>query len=137
MPLSLLIVDDEITSRDALARLLASHGYQVRTAADSQEAMREMANAPADTLLLDLDLPHVPGDSFATFLNIRYPKARILFMSGQYDMVAPERFGENAHYFRKPIDIDSLLEILDSNHPSATAGLVAPPLPPALLKLHT
>ena len=119
MSLSLLIVDDELTSRDALARLLAAHGYEIRTAADSQEAMREMANAAADTVLLDIDLPHVPGDSFATFLNIRYPKARIIFMSGQYDMVAPERFGEQTCYFRKPIDIDSLLEILESNQPSA------------------
>lgn len=120
MSRSLLIVDDELTSRDALARLLASHGYETRTAADSQEAMREMAQAAADTVLLDIDLPHVPGDSFATFLNIRYPKARIIFMSGQYDMVEPERFGEHAHYFRKPINIHSLLEILES--PPATAA---------------
>ena len=122
MAVSLLIVDDERTSRDALARLLASRGFDVRTASDSQEAIHEMAQQPADTVLLDIDLPLVPGDSFATFLNIRYPKTRIIFMSGQYDMVDPGRFGENAHYFRKPIDIDALLEILEVTQPPAAAN---------------
>ena len=122
MSQSLLIVDDEPAARDALARLLSSHGYDVRTAADSQEATNEMAQSPADTVLLDIDLPLVPGDSFATFLNIRYPKTRILFMSGQYDMVNPQRFGQHAHYFRKPLDIDSLLEILEAPPTAASPG---------------
>ena len=111
----ILIVDDEPVARDALARLLSAQGYSVRTASDSQEAIRQMAELPADTVLLDIDLPHVPGDSIATFLNIRHPKSRIIFMSGQYDMVNPERFGENASYFRKPLDIDALLDLLESD----------------------
>ena len=119
---SILIVDDEPAARDGLARLLATHGFEVRTAADSNEALHEMASLPADTVLLDIDLPHVPGDSFATFLNIRYPKARIIFMSGQYDMVDPERFGETALYFRKPLDIEALVDILETQQPPAAAN---------------
>jgi len=64
--------------------------------------------------LIDLNLPHFPGDSLATFLRIRHPKTRIIFMSGQYDMVNPERFGENAAYFRKPLDLDALLDALSA-----------------------
>jgi DNA-binding NtrC family response regulator len=119
MAKTILIVDDEPTARDALARLLQRRGYTVRTAGDSQEAIQKMAESPADTVLLDIDLPHVPGDSIATFLNIRYPQARIHFMSGQYDMVNPERFGENTSYFRKPLDIEALLEVLESNTASS------------------
>ncbi len=118
----ILIVDDEPTARDALARLLAAQGYSVRTASDSHEAIQEMAQLPADTVLLDIDLPHVPGDSIATFLNIRYPKTRIIFMSGQYDMVDPERFGETATYFRKPLDIEALLDLLESDAPPTAAN---------------
>jgi DNA-binding NtrC family response regulator len=112
MKKSVLIVDDEALSRDALARLLTGHGFTVRTAGDSQEATRQMAAEAADTVLLDIDLPHVPGDSLAAFLHLRYPRSRIIFMSGQYDMVNPERFGENALYFRKPLDVETLVEAL-------------------------
>lgn len=111
---SVVIVDDEPAARESLGHLLELHGYSVRTAGTSQEASQLLATQPADAALLDLDLPHVPGDSLAAFLRLRYPKMRLIFMSGQYDMVNPERFGENTLYFRKPIDIDALLEALDS-----------------------
>jgi DNA-binding NtrC family response regulator len=119
---SILIVDDEANARDGLSRLLSAQGYLVRTASDSHEAIHQMAQQPADTVLLDIDLPHVPGDSIATFLNIRYPKTRIIFMSGQYDMVDPERFGATTTYFRKPLDIAALLDILQAGAPPAEAS---------------
>jgi DNA-binding NtrC family response regulator len=122
MSKAILIVDDELNALESLARVLKERGFQVRTAGDSQTAIQQMAEAPADTVLLDIDLPHVPGDSIATFLNIRHPRTRIIFMSGHYDMVNPERFGENATYFRKPLDIEALLLALESDEsPSPTA----------------
>jgi DNA-binding NtrC family response regulator len=115
MPKKILIVDDEATALEALARLLAERGHRVRTAGDSQEAIQKMAEEAAEIVLLDIDLPHVPGDSIATFLNIRYPQTRIHFMSGHYDMVNPERFGENTSYFRKPLDIEAVLDVLEAD----------------------
>ena len=118
---SILVVEDDATERDAFRKLLESHEYSVRVASDSQEAIRELAASPADAILLDLELPHVPGDSLAAFLRIRYPKTRIIFISGQYDMVAPERFGENTVFFRKPVDLHTLLDTL-AEETSASAG---------------
>jgi DNA-binding response OmpR family regulator len=112
--MNLLIVDDEAASRDALARALGSHGFVIRVAGDANEATRLMGQQAPEVVLLDIDLPHVPGDSLATFLHIRYPKTRIIFISGQYDMFDPERFGEQTTYFRKPIDIAALLEALSN-----------------------
>ena len=119
---TILIVDDEPVARDALARLLTARGYDTLTAADSQEAMQQMASRPADVVLLDLDLPHVPGESVAAFLQLRHPKARIIFMSGQYDMVDPERFGENTLYFPKPLNIGNLLDALQSTPQPETSS---------------
>jgi DNA-binding NtrC family response regulator len=119
---TILIVDDEQTAREALAKVLLSEGFQALTAADSHEAMQHLAHQPADTVLLDLDLPHVPGDSVAHFINLRYPRTRIIFMSGQYDMVDCERFGEHTLYFRKPLDIESLVEILRTSTSTEAAS---------------
>lgn len=119
---TVLIVDDEPQAREALARLIESHGHYVLTAGDSQQAMQIVANETINVVLLDLDLPHVPGDSLAAFLHMRYPKSRIIFMSGQYDMINPQRFGENTSYFRKPLDINMLLETLESEGTTAAAS---------------
>ena len=122
MKKSVLIVDDEASARESLARLLRTHGYDVRTAGDSQDATRELGAQPADVVLLDLDLPHVPGESLAAFLRLRHPKTQIIFMSGQYDMVNPERFGENTVYFRKPLNMEDLLEALASQDSAEGLG---------------
>jgi DNA-binding NtrC family response regulator len=122
MKKSVLIVDDEETARESLARLLRTHGHEVRTAGNSQDATHELGVQAADAVLLDLDLPHVPGESLAAFLKLRHPKTQIIFMSGQYDMVNPERFGVHAIYFRKPIDVDDLLEALASQDSAEGLG---------------
>jgi DNA-binding NtrC family response regulator len=116
---TLLIVDDDEAARESLGRLLSARGHTVRTAHDAEEATRLLAAEPVQIILLDLDLPHVPGDSLAAFLHIRHPKTRIIFMSGQYDMVNPERFGDNSIYFRKPLDLDSLIETVESSEDQA------------------
>ena len=54
---SVLIVDDEQSIRDMLAKLLHSHGYKTRLAADGQMALREIAKEIPDIVLLDLFLP--------------------------------------------------------------------------------
>jgi DNA-binding NtrC family response regulator len=116
---SVLIVDDEAQAREGLAKILSSHGFLIATASNSAEAAQLMAVSPAETVLLDLDLPLVPGDSVAAFLNIRYPKTRIIFISGQYDMVNPERFGEDTLYLHKPIDVDALVKVLRCDRPTS------------------
>ena len=126
MKRTVLIVDDEDAAREGLARVLRSRGHVVRTAADAETAIHLLATEPADIAVIDLGLPHVPGDAVASFLAIRSPKTRLIFVSGQYDMVDPERFGASAIYMRKPVDIDALLEVLES--PAAAAS--APPALP-------
>ncbi len=116
-----LIVDDEAESREALGRVLVAEGYGVRTAGDAHEATQVMGQEQVDVALLDIDLPHMPGDSFAAFVHLRYPRTRIVFISGQYDMVDPERFGADTVYFRKPVDVKALLEALRNQPPAALA----------------
>jgi CheY-like chemotaxis protein len=60
---SVLIVEDEVESRETLRDLLELEGYQVRTAANGREAL-DVLNA-ADTriciMLLDLFMPVMDG----------------------------------------------------------------------------
>ena len=58
---SLLVVDDNPTNRDLLARQLARHGYIVAAAADGAEALEKLGSRDFDLILLDVIMPGMDG----------------------------------------------------------------------------
>jgi class 3 adenylate cyclase len=58
---SILVVDDNPTNREMLARWLTWHGYDVRLAGSGREALEALAARPADLLLLDVMMPEMDG----------------------------------------------------------------------------
>ena len=57
----LLIVDDETEPRQALAALLASAGFDVRQAADAQQAEEHLTAGDVAIVVVDSDMPDVNG----------------------------------------------------------------------------
>ena len=56
-----LVVDDEPQIRRALRTSLGAHGYEVRTAANGEEAVVAAAEETLDLVFLDLGLPDLDG----------------------------------------------------------------------------
>jgi len=56
-----LIVDDSMSVRRAVATLLEDHGYDVTLARDGLEAVKSMEVARPDVLLTDLEMPNMNG----------------------------------------------------------------------------
>jgi two-component system, OmpR family, response regulator VicR len=56
-----LIVDDEAPLRDSLSYALRKEGYEVTTAADGANAIKQFHKQVPDVILLDLMLPEVSG----------------------------------------------------------------------------
>lgn len=57
-----LIVDDNPTVACLLRHALSAEGCEVELAVDGQEALVRIADATPDLILLDLDIPYIPGD---------------------------------------------------------------------------
>ena len=57
----ILLVEDNESSRDALARRLERRGYQVVLATDGQQAVSVGRSAKPDLILMDLGLPVIDG----------------------------------------------------------------------------
>nr|WP_290225692.1 response regulator [Trichocoleus desertorum] len=57
----ILLIDDEAPLRDSLTYTLQKEGFQVTTAADGREAIKQFHKQVPDLLLLDLMLPEVDG----------------------------------------------------------------------------
>jgi DNA-binding NtrC family response regulator len=59
--MKILVVDDEVNQRTALAGLITRWGYQVRSAANGAEALAELKNFDADVIVTDLNMPVMDG----------------------------------------------------------------------------
>jgi two-component system, OmpR family, response regulator ResD len=60
-PPRILVVDDDATVSEVVARYLERDGYAVETVADGRVALQRALAAPPDLLVLDLMLPGVDG----------------------------------------------------------------------------
>ena len=57
----ILVVDDEVNQRSALASVIARWGYQVETASDGAEALAKLKDFDADVVITDLNMPNLDG----------------------------------------------------------------------------
>jgi CheY-like chemotaxis protein len=58
---TIMVIEDNLPSRDALSRRLERSGYKVIPAVDAPEAMTRARALKPDLILLDLDLPSMDG----------------------------------------------------------------------------
>src|SRR4051812_18166322 len=56
-----LVVDDDADQRSALAEILSSSGFVIKTAANGEEALEQMAAFMPDALVTDLMMPRMDG----------------------------------------------------------------------------
>ncbi|MFI1967764.1 DNA-binding response regulator [Streptomyces cinnamoneus] len=77
-----MVVDDHPMWRDAVARDLAAAGYDVvATAGDGPQAVRRARAVVPDVLVLDLNLPGLPGVAVCKELVAEQPALRVLVLS--------------------------------------------------------
>ena len=60
-PATILVVEDDEASRDALSRRLERRGYRIVLAVDGHEAVSLGRSASPDLILMDLGLPGIDG----------------------------------------------------------------------------
>ena len=58
---TILVIEDDRAFRDLLRLHLRQAGHTVQVAADPEEGLRSLIDAPPDLILLDLDLPYLSG----------------------------------------------------------------------------
>ena len=80
--IKVMVVDDHPMWRDAVARDLAEAGFDVvATAGDGPSAVRRARAAVPDVLVLDLNLPGMPGVQVCKELVGPHPALRVLVLS--------------------------------------------------------
>ena len=106
----ILVIDDEQVIRDALARLLERHGYQVATAADIEQAAAQDPDG-FDFIIADLKLPGADGIDIVEHA----PEVPVLIMTSYASVKsAVDSMKRGAiDYIAKPFDHDEILMIVE------------------------
>lgn len=107
---SVLVIEDDAAVRDLIVTALRSHGYQVFTAAEGEEALRVIAHAQPDIVLLDLGLPDIDGVVVINKVRM-WSKVPIIVVSARTedsDKIGALDAGAD-DYLSKPFSVGELL----------------------------
>ena len=78
----ILIIDDDVTLRQALTKHLERVGHQVRQAADGDAGIRAYERHAADVVIVDIFMPGQGGLQTIGRLRHEWPAVKIVAMSG-------------------------------------------------------
>ncbi len=111
----ILVVDDEATARNGLAKLLEQEGYVVETAEDGLAALAAVAERPPALIISDLKMPNMDGMELLKQLRERGVETPTVVATAFGEVataVAAMRAGAE-DYLTKPIDFDALLMVVE------------------------
>jgi len=121
----ILIVDDNIDAAESLAMILRLAGHQVVTAHTAADALQMAAQIRPGVIVLDIGLPEVNGYELARKMREQPDLAgAVLIALSGYGRDEDRQRGVEAgfdHHFTKPVDYQSLNEVLEGSSPPARA----------------
>jgi DNA-binding NtrC family response regulator len=113
--LSLLIVDDEITTRNLCNDVALEAGLHVHTSATTEQALEILDQYPVDIVVTDLKVPQIGGLELIKRIRAGNPQAAVIVLT-QYGTIETAieatRLGA-ADYVTKPFHVEELRTKLD------------------------
>ena len=110
----LLIVDDDKSFLERLARAMESRGFEVTTAGSVAEGLAQVASSPPAFAVVDMRLGDGNGIEVISALKERRPDARGVILTGYGNIataVTAVKFGA-VDYLAKPADADDVYAAL-------------------------
>ena len=116
--LSILVVDDSITTRTLERNILETAGYVVITATDGQEAFHRLHEHAIDLIVSDIQMPHIDGFTFTRQLreDPDYANMPIILVTSLEDPADREQgllAGANAYIVKRGFDQAELLTTIE------------------------
>lgn len=78
---TILVVDDELHTREICVDFLEDYGYQVESVTNGREALESLAKKPYDVLLSDIQMPEMDGLALLKESRKLYPEMEVILMT--------------------------------------------------------
>jgi DNA-binding NtrC family response regulator len=113
--LTLLVVDDESSTRDLCKDVAGDAGYRVLTATTTEEALEILDQHAIDIVLCDLQIPEIGGIDLLKKIRADYPECAVIMLT-QYGTIKTAieatKLGAT-DYITKPFHVEELTTKLD------------------------
>jgi two-component system response regulator RegA len=122
---TLLIVDDDETFRDVLARAIRRRNFSVFAVESPATALLAARSHTPDYAIVDLKMPESSGLTLIPELKRINPAMRILMLTGFASIataVEAMKLGAT-HYLAKPADADEIFAALTRDEPGVAADI--------------
>ena len=110
----LLIVDDELSVRDSLAKWFHEEGYEIGTAEDANGALTRMAEQKWDAALVDIKMRGTDGIELQRRMHEIEPALIVIMMTGYASVETAVTALKNGayDYVTKPLDPDEIAHLV-------------------------
>ncbi len=111
---TILLVDDEQNTREALSIALGREGYNIIPASNGGEGMKLLEKEPVDLIITDLMMPGVSGMDLLDFARKHRPEVMVIMMTGYASVETAITAMKNGafDYITKPIKLDEVKIII-------------------------
>lgn len=113
---SIAVIDDDLRVLESLVNLLASFGYSADSY-DSAEQFLVSGRLPGTRCIItDVEMRQMSGLGLLQYLRRSNCKVPVIIITGKPSERSESFYLENgaAGFFRKPVDGDALLDLIDS-----------------------
>jgi CheY-like chemotaxis protein len=113
----ILLIDDDIETRDMLAKFIERRGTKVYKAGSGKEGIELYSKVLPACVFLDVNMPDMDGISVFREIIKSYPDACIYFVTGSTDSYYfQEKVKElgASGYFPKPLILDDVVEAMNN-----------------------
>ncbi len=113
--IKILMIDDEIFARDAMAKIISKKGFDVIVASTAEEGLKLFKEKTPDVVFLDVMLPDLDGDNLHDYLKEIKKDIIVYYITGSELVFTPEN-AKNAGatgYLKKPVELQDLFKVLD------------------------
>jgi DNA-binding NtrC family response regulator len=110
----LLIVDDELSVRDSLAKWFHEEGYEVGTAENASDALTRLAESRWDLALVDIKMHGTDGIELQRRIHELQPDVIVIMMTGYASVETAVAALKNGayDYVTKPLDPDEIAHLI-------------------------
>ena len=115
---SVMLVDDESSFVETLAKRVEKRGLKVVTALSGSEALNQLKTGGAssfDVIILDVKMPGMDGLETLGAIKHQYPNVEVIMLTGHatVESAIEGMKGGAFDYLMKPCDIDLLMAKID------------------------
>ena len=113
---AVLVIEDEDRLRELMVRRIEAMGYDARGSRTAEDGLKQMADSPADIVLLDLNLPVMSGMECLEVLAEKWPQTSVIIMTGFGDLESAQRAIRLGvvDFLTKPCHLGDIERALDS-----------------------